>query len=139
MLGLKKRGFAKGRWNGFGGKVEGDETIEEAAKREVKEECGIDLGRIDKSGILSFDAPHFNTTMEVHIFRCEDYYGQPMESDEMKPQWFNINDLPFEDMWSNDPYWYPYFRQGRKFKGKFLFNEDESVKDYCLYPVSEIN
>ena len=35
LLGLKKRGFAVGRWNGFGGKVQPNETIEEAAKRLV--------------------------------------------------------------------------------------------------------
>lgn len=33
LLGMKKRGFGEGRWNGFGGKVQLDETIEEAAKR----------------------------------------------------------------------------------------------------------
>ena len=33
LLGLKKRGFGEGRWNGFGGKVQPDETIEEAAIR----------------------------------------------------------------------------------------------------------
>ena len=33
LLGLKKRGFGCGRWNGFGGKVEAGETIAEAAKR----------------------------------------------------------------------------------------------------------
>lgn len=33
LLGMKKRGFGQGRWNGFGGKVEKGETILEAAKR----------------------------------------------------------------------------------------------------------
>jgi len=33
LLGLKKRGFGSGKWNGFGGKVEANESIEEAAKR----------------------------------------------------------------------------------------------------------
>lgn len=33
LLGMKKRGFGVGRWNGFGGKVQPEETIEEAAKR----------------------------------------------------------------------------------------------------------
>lgn len=33
LLGLKKRGFGKGRWNGFGGKVQQGETIEEGAIR----------------------------------------------------------------------------------------------------------
>lgn len=33
LLGMKKRGFGVGKWNGFGGKVQLGETIEEAAKR----------------------------------------------------------------------------------------------------------
>ena len=33
LLGLKKRGFGEGWWNGFGGKINHNETIEEAAKR----------------------------------------------------------------------------------------------------------
>jgi len=33
LLGLKKRGFGEGRWNGFGGKVHVGETIKEGALR----------------------------------------------------------------------------------------------------------
>lgn len=33
LLGYKKRGFGAERWNGFGGKVQQGETIEEAAIR----------------------------------------------------------------------------------------------------------
>lgn len=33
LLGMKKRGFGEGKWNGFGGKVEKGETIFEAAQR----------------------------------------------------------------------------------------------------------
>ncbi len=41
LLGMKKRGFGEGKWNGFGGKVnliDGryQETIEEAAMRELE-------------------------------------------------------------------------------------------------------
>lgn len=35
LLGLKKRGFGKGLWNGFGGKVEPGEEIVDAATRYV--------------------------------------------------------------------------------------------------------
>jgi 8-oxo-dGTP diphosphatase/2-hydroxy-dATP diphosphatase len=34
-LGMKKRGFGASRWNGFGGKVNEEEEIEDAAIREV--------------------------------------------------------------------------------------------------------
>lgn len=35
LLGMKKRGFGVGKWNGFGGKVQHGETLEEAMKREL--------------------------------------------------------------------------------------------------------
>ena len=38
---MKKRGFGMGKWNGFGGKVELNETISSAANRELFEECGL--------------------------------------------------------------------------------------------------
>lgn len=38
LLGLKKRGFGEGKYNGFGGKVEQGETIRQAAIRELQEE-----------------------------------------------------------------------------------------------------
>lgn len=33
LLGMKKRGFGAGKWNGFGGKVQPGESIEDAARR----------------------------------------------------------------------------------------------------------
>lgn len=33
LLGMKNRGIGEGKWNGFGGKVEPNETIDDAAKR----------------------------------------------------------------------------------------------------------
>ena len=35
LLGFKKRGFGSGWWNGFGGKVNQGETIEDGARRYV--------------------------------------------------------------------------------------------------------
>jgi len=43
LLGMKKRGFGEGKWNGFGGKVEPNESILQGAIREVQEECGVDI------------------------------------------------------------------------------------------------
>ena len=41
LLGEKKRGFGEGFWNGFGGKVDAGESVDEAALRELREEAGI--------------------------------------------------------------------------------------------------
>lgn len=36
LLGYKKRGFGKDKWNGLGGKVEPNETIFDGARRSFK-------------------------------------------------------------------------------------------------------
>ena len=54
LLGMKKRGFGVGKWNGFGGKVEAGEAIEDAAKRELFEEVGLNALDLQKLGVLDF-------------------------------------------------------------------------------------
>ena len=44
----------RGKWNGFGGKVEAGEDILEAAIREVKEECGIDVNPLSVRRVGQF-------------------------------------------------------------------------------------
>ncbi|TAN58226.1 8-oxo-dGTP diphosphatase [Patescibacteria group bacterium] len=133
LLGLKKRGFGAGRWNGFGGKVHGGETIEEAAKRELREEANIDVKNMEKVGILIFDYKNsYKVIHEVHIFRCGEIIGDPKESEEMKPQWFAVSQIPFDKMWPDDKYWFPLFLAGRKFTGKFLFGENDVVLEHNL-------
>ena len=48
LLGMKKRGFGVGLWNGFGGKVEAGESVVAAAARELSEEAGIAVAERDR-------------------------------------------------------------------------------------------
>ena len=139
LLGMKKRGFGSGRWNGFGGKVEKDEKIEEAAKREIFEEAGIKVKELEKVGIIDFEFKGNSEILEVHIFKGQDYSGEPVESEEMKPQWFLIDAIPFQDMWSDDKYWLPLFLAGKKFKGYFLFDESDTVIKHELSEVKSLS
>jgi 8-oxo-dGTP diphosphatase/2-hydroxy-dATP diphosphatase len=115
LLGFKKKGFGAGRWNGFGGKPEEGESIEEAARREVFEEAGVVVSDMEKVGTMEFSFKDKPEVLEVHLFRASDFDGEPVEGEEMRPQWFHIDKLPFDKMWPDDKYWYPLFLQNKKF------------------------
>jgi hypothetical protein len=38
---------------------------------------------------------------------------------EMRPQWFVTTNIPFDEMWPDDKYWFPMFLEGQKFSGYF--------------------
>lgn len=138
LLGMKKRGFGAGRWNGFGGKLQEGETIMDALMREMEEEVGIVPADPEKVGVIDFrfhNKP--GEVLEVHIFRTTRFGGEPLESEEMRPQWFEEGSIPFENMWPDDKYWVPLFLAGKKFKGKFLFGESDSVLKRELQEIDE--
>lgn len=83
LLGMKKRGFGFGKWNGFGGKIEHGESIDEGAKRELMEECSITANSLERRGFLVFKMIESRKIMRVHVFDTEDYSGEPIESEEM--------------------------------------------------------
>ena len=132
LLGMKKRGFGAGRWNGFGGKLEEGETIEDATRREIFEEAGIVAHELEKRGILEFEFVKSGDILEVHLFRVNDYSGTPTESEEMKPAWFPVDEIPFDTMWPDDKHWFPLFLAGKKFKGKFVFGENDVILQHEL-------
>lgn len=132
LLGLKKKGFGAGRWNGFGGKVEEGETIEEAARREVFEEAGVVVSDMEKVGTMEFSFKDKPEVLEVHLFRAFDFDGEPVEGEEMRPRWFHVDKLPFDKMWPDDRYWYPLFLQNKKFEGRFFFKDLNSLIEYKL-------
>ncbi len=127
LLGMKKRGFGKDRWNGFGGKVKEGESIEEAAKREMEEEVGIIALNFKKRGILSFKFEKDPEILEVHVFSATDFKGQPVETEEMKPQWFKIDRIPYNQMWPDDKYWLPLLLNGKNFQGNFYFLDNDTL------------
>lgn len=126
LLGMKKRGFGEGRWNGFGGKVEEGESIVVGAARELKEEIGIDVATQDihKVGNLefSFDSEP-NKILEVHVYKISVFTGEPIETEEMRPEWFAFDKIPYEGMWSDDVHWLPLLLGDKKFIGKFHFDK----------------
>lgn len=79
LLGLKKRGFGVGKWNGFGGKVMENESIHKCAARELKEECGIEDTVLEKMGILFLKWEKSTSITEIHVYKATEFHDQPIE------------------------------------------------------------
>ncbi|CAH8838608.1 unnamed protein product [Trichobilharzia szidati] len=144
LLGLKQRGFGKGRWNGFGGKVQSDdENPKAAALRELEEESGlvIEASAVEDVGRLWFTFTETTECMEVHVFicrkwmpkHCGDTVNWPCYTEEMHPFWFPLTTdkdttvdtkhLPYNHMWPDDKIWLRYILQGNLLLGWFHFTQ----------------
>ncbi len=117
LLGLKKRGYGEGKWNGIGGKLQPGETVLEALIRECQEEISVLPTSFKKVGVLTVE----RAKMCVHVFTASSWQGEPEESEEMLPRWFNCNDIPYADMWPTDNQWLPIALNNRGNAREFKF------------------
>ncbi len=139
LLGLKKKGFGERKWNGFGGKKNPGETLEECARREVAEEAFIELGDLEQFAVSEFHFGEQPKFYEVHHFVSRDFKGTPQESEEMKPAWFSIYDMPYKDMWPDLAYWWEsHFLKGKKFKNYFLYTPEGEVVEKKVEEVEDL-
>jgi len=121
LLIRKKTGFGVGNINGPGGKLELGETALEAALREVEEELCIVAHDPEDMGELLFQFVD-GLSMHVQVFRSTGFDGVPTETEEAKPLWFSVDEIPFEEMWEDDRYWLREMVDGKKFSARFVFD-----------------
>lgn len=134
MLAEKKRGHGEGKLNGVGGKLEKWETVIQAMIRETQEEIGVtpldytEVATIDC--LLSYKGEESIESM--YVFIAKDYIGEVSESEEMRPMWFDLNNIPYNRMWDGDVLWLKHVLAGKKIKANLTFNIDNSLKDYKI-------
>jgi len=132
LLGMKKKGFGEGKWNGFGGKVKRGENILESAERELFEESCLKIKSrksLVKRGIINFRFENnLKEILEINFFSIanDNIVGEPKETKEMLPKWFDHNKIPYQKMWVDDAHWLPLLLAGKNFSGEFYFNYDGS-------------
>mmetsp|Transcript_8323 Transcript_8323/g.8486 ORF Transcript_8323/g.8486 Transcript_8323/m.8486 type:complete len:181 (-) Transcript_8323:208-750(-) len=132
LFGVKKYGFGEGKLMIYGGKIENNETAEKAAIRELLEESGVQAHSLIKRGNLSFHMIESNTLMEMIIFECTEFSGQPKETREMAPEWLCTADLPYQRMWEDARLWIPLFLDTGCFTCRFTYTDNNTLYSYTL-------
>lgn len=119
----KLRGLGKGLYNFPGGKREDKETLEKCAKRETKEEVNLEVENLEKVAVITFILEDHVEEI-LHVFLAHKYYGEEKRTPEAIPIWFNIDSIPYGDMWEDDKIWVPKVLKGEKIACKFYFTKN---------------
>jgi len=123
LLIRKKRGLGAGKINGPGGRLEPGEMPADGAVREVEEELCVTPTGLRPAGELRFQFVD-GYAIHVHVFGASGYRGTLCETDEARPLWFAIEDIPYPEMWADDRIWLPLMLEERAFSGRFIFDGD---------------
>lgn len=78
------------------GRIDLGETAIEAAKRELKEETGLvsnNLKQLPDEYTAVLKRKDFDKKFHMVVFKCDDFEGELVSSDEAIPQWIPIVDL----------------------------------------------
>lgn len=127
LLKRASRGISKGKWNAPGGKLTGNESPLQSAKREVLEETGLKVKSAIYHGTMDY---YLSGSKAVHtrayLFSTRNFEGNYRSTSEGILKWFAQNDLPFNQMWPDDRYWIPLMLAGSKFDATFFFDKNNS-------------
>jgi 8-oxo-dGTP diphosphatase len=122
--------FHEGKWNGLGGKCELGESPLEAARREVKEEAGIDLPstQLRPLGVIQF--PNFKPKKSedwlVFIFGAK-LTHQPdlVPCPEGTLHWIDKSKVLALNLWPGDHAFLPFVLKSQSVMGTIWYNEGQ--------------
>ncbi len=122
----KENDINKDKWIGIGGKFLENETPEECAIREAREETGLTLNSLEYRGIVTF-VPDNSEGEYMHLFVSKDFEGEIKECDEGVLKWVEKDKIITLPIWQGDKIFLklldenaPFFSLKLEYKGDTL-------------------
>ncbi|MFA5931391.1 MAG: 8-oxo-dGTP diphosphatase [archaeon] len=120
----KENDIHKGKWNGVGGKIEHNESPEEAVKRESLEETGLQIEPILK-GIITYPQTNNGEYTMVFVFISKKFSGKLIECNEGDLEWIENKNLKKLNMWKGDYYFLPLLNKKGIFTAKITYDKEK--------------
>jgi hypothetical protein len=76
---------------------------------------------------LFFSPPYF-------LQYLSDFVGEPQETEEMLPSWYDVKKIPYEKMWEDDSIWIPEMLRGENVNYHFKFTHEGKMISYDKDP-----
>jgi 8-oxo-dGTP diphosphatase len=127
-----------GKWNGLGGKLELGETPEACARREIREESGLEVANLRLHGVLTFPAFADEETWMAFVFTADYKAGDLIEPHEGELAWIDDSALLDLNLWPGDRIFLPWLEEDRFFSGRFDYvNGELRDHDVVFYAPGE--
>ena len=98
----KENDINKDKWVGVGGKFEEGETPFDCVRREIFEETGLTVNKLNYRGLVTFVSNEFGTEY-MHLFHTTDFSGEIVnECEEGKLEWVYKDQITSLPLWEGD-------------------------------------
>lgn len=131
----KARGHQAGKWNALGGKAEPGEMPEACARREIREEAGLEIERLNYRGLIVF--PRFDGTNDWYVWiYLATARGEPRPSDEGELAWIPTAELTELELHEGDRVFLPWLdRSEAVFSARFDYEGGRFLgHEVAFYP-----
>lgn len=131
--------YHAGKWNGLGGKLELDESPLAAARRELREESGLDLeeSAFRSLGVLQFPnfKAHKNEDWICWVFEAavpESVRGRKLAGPEGELHWVPAKDLLSLNLWPGDRHFISFVVKSKPFMGTIWYQGPDVVREWVV-------
>jgi 8-oxo-dGTP diphosphatase len=127
----KDKDINKGKYIGVGGHFLEGESPVECAVREVKEETGLTVGKLDPRGIVTF--VYGDVVEYMHLFTCDEYEGELIDCDEGELSFVPFSQVMDLELWEGDRIFLRKLMDGDGyFFLKLIYDEQGKLVDYSI-------
>ncbi len=127
--------YHAGKWNGLGGKLEADESPVAAARRELREESGLDLEESEFRLLGTMLYPNFKAHKSedwlCYVYEAEvpaETIARQLSGPEGDLHWVEREKILSLPLWAGDVHFLPLVLRGRLFQGVIWYEGERVVR-----------